>query len=68
MKMKDSDYLQSTLNAVAGLGTTSQAAVYIGQILSSMFLPTLMIKKIGLKWTMIISELCYSSYIAAQFC
>ena len=55
------------MNSAAGLGAASQATVYVGQIVSSMFLPAWMIKKFNLKWTMVISELCYSTFIAAQF-
>jgi len=32
-----------------------------------MFIPTWMIQKIELKWTMVISQICQSTYIAAQF-
>jgi len=55
------------LNSSAGLGVASQATVSVGQIASSMFLPALMINKFNLKWTMVIGELCYSTFIAAQF-
>ena len=45
----------------------SQSVIYVAQILSSMFIPTWMIKKLGLKWTMVISQVFYSTYMAAQF-
>ena len=32
-----------------------------------MFVPTIMIKKLTVKWTMVVSIFCYSAYIAAQF-
>ena len=32
-----------------------------------MFMPSLLIKLLTVKWTMVISILCYSTYIAAQF-
>nr|CAD7449222.1 unnamed protein product [Timema bartmani] len=36
--------LQSTINKTAGLGTDSLAAVYLGLILSNLFLPVVMIR------------------------
>jgi len=45
----------------------SQAVIYVAQIVSSMFIPAWMIDKLGLKWTMVVSQLGYSIYIAAQF-
>jgi len=55
------------LNSEDGLGTFAQATIYLALIFSSMFLPSWIIQKIGLKWTMVISQLCYSTYTAAQF-
>lgn len=49
------------------MGTISQAMVYVAQIFSSMFVSTLMMKKLNLKWAMVVSQLCYSVYIVAQF-
>ena len=45
----------------------SQSVIYVAQILSSMFIPTWMIKKLGLKWTMVLSQIFYASYVVAQF-
>ena len=50
-----------------GLGTTSLAVIYAALVVSCMFVPTLMIKKLTVKWTMVVSIFCYSTYIAAQF-
>jgi len=36
-------------------------------IISSMFFPTLIIEKLGLKWTMVLCQSSYSFSIAAQF-
>ena len=36
-------------------------------IVSSQFTPSLVIKYLGSKWTMVGSMLCYSFYIMAQF-
>jgi len=59
--------LQSSINKVAGLGTASLAVIYAALVTSCMFVPTLMIKKFTVKWTMVVSIFCYSAYIAAQF-
>ncbi|CAG5045193.1 unnamed protein product [Parnassius apollo] len=58
--------LQSSINAEAGLGTASLAAVYAGLIFSSIFLPTIVIKWLGTKWAMVLSFLSYMPYIAVQ--
>ena len=59
--------LQSSINPVDGLGVWSNAMVYAALILSCMFLPSIMIDKLTVKWTLVVSVFCYSSYIAAQF-
>lgn len=58
--------LQSSINAEAGLGTASLAAVYAGLIASNVFLPVIVIKWIGCKWAMALSFIAYMPYIAAQ--
>ncbi|XP_072948781.1 uncharacterized protein [Epargyreus clarus] len=58
--------LQSSINAEAGLGTASLAAVYAGLIISNIFLPVVVIKWLGTKWAMSLSFLTYMPYIAAQ--
>ena len=35
--------IQSTLNSENGLGTTAQSTIFLAQIISSMFVPTLMV-------------------------
>lgn len=57
--------LQSSINKVSG--TTSLAVLYAALVFSCAFIPTLMIKKLKAKWTLVISMLGYSLYIAAQF-
>jgi len=59
--------LQSSINVVGGLGVWSNAMVYASLILSCMFLPSIMIDKLTVKWALVVSVFCYSSYIAAQF-
>ena len=52
---------------VNNLGTWANTAVYASLILSCCFMPSILIKKLKVKWTLVVSILCYSSYIAAQF-
>lgn len=59
--------LQSSINAKDGLGTTSLSSVYTALVLSCMFVPTFVIKRLTVKWTLCLSMLCYAPYIAAQF-
>lgn len=59
--------LQSSINADEDLGVQSLTTVYVSLIVSCLFLPSLVLKKLTCKWTMVVSVLCYSSYIAAQF-
>lgn len=60
--------LQSSVNVTRPvLGITSQAVYHGSVILSSVFLPSLVTSKLGLKWTMIACQLVYSVFILAQF-
>ncbi|XP_069575186.1 protein unc-93 homolog A [Brachyistius frenatus] len=54
--------LQSSLNAEQGMGVASLSVVYASIIISSMFLPPLMIKNLGCKWTIVAGMACYVSY------
>lgn len=58
--------LQSSLNSDGGLGTASLSTIYVSLICSCIFLPTILIKKLGVKWTIICSQFAYISYIAAN--
>ncbi|VVC97504.1 UNC93-like protein [Leptidea sinapis] len=58
--------LQSSINAEAGLGTASLAAVYAGLIFSNIFLPVAVIRWLGTKWAICVSFITYMPYIAAQ--
>ncbi|XP_048478604.1 UNC93-like protein [Plutella xylostella] len=58
--------LQSSINAEGGLGTAALAAIYAGLITSNVFLPALVIKWLGCKWSICISFVTYMPYIAAQ--
>ena len=59
--------LQSSINKAANLGTWSSTAVYASLILSCMFMPTILIKYLKVKWTLVVSMFCYTTYMAAQF-
>ncbi|KAG7274420.1 hypothetical protein CRUP_023893 [Coryphaenoides rupestris] len=54
--------LQSSLNAEEGMGVASLSVIYASIIISSMFLPPIMIKNLGCKWTIVVSMGCYVSY------
>ncbi|CAF0796002.1 unnamed protein product [Brachionus calyciflorus] len=58
--------LQSSLNSEKGLGTVSLSTIYVTLVLSCIFLPTILMKKLGIKWTIFISQLAYILYIAAN--
>jgi hypothetical protein len=59
--------LQSSINATGNLGTWANAMVYASLILSCMFLPSVVIKLLKVKWALVTCVFCYSAYIAAQF-
>ncbi|KAL3276266.1 hypothetical protein HHI36_020980 [Cryptolaemus montrouzieri] len=59
--------LQSSINAKDGLGTVSLCAVYAALVLSCIFVPTFVIKRLTVKWTLCFSMMTYACYIGAQF-
>ncbi|KAJ8915791.1 hypothetical protein NQ315_004603 [Exocentrus adspersus] len=59
--------LQSSINAKDGLGTVSLCAIYAALVVSCIFVPTLLIKKLTVKWTLCFSLMCYAPYIGSQF-
>nr|XP_020471040.1 protein unc-93 homolog A [Monopterus albus]XP_020471041.1 protein unc-93 homolog A [Monopterus albus] len=54
--------LQSSLNAEEGMGVASLSVIYGSIIISSMFLPPIMIKNLGCKWTIVAGMACYVAY------
>ncbi|XP_061099755.1 protein unc-93 homolog A-like isoform X2 [Conger conger] len=44
------------------MGVASLSVIYASIILSSMFLPPIMIKNLGCKWTIVVSMACYVAY------
>lgn len=59
--------LQSTINKEKSVGTLSQALTYTFFGISALLLPKYVIQKIGCKYSILISELCYIPWIAANF-
>ncbi|XP_069463946.1 protein unc-93 homolog A-like [Ambystoma mexicanum] len=59
--------LQSSLNSDEGLGVASLSVVYAALIVSSMFVPPILIKKLGCKWTITVSMCCYVAYSLGNF-
>ncbi|CAH0715374.1 unnamed protein product, partial [Brenthis ino] len=59
--------LQSSVNTDAAAGIFTLAAIYFSLILSNIFLPAIVIKWLGCKWTIAISFIAYMPFIAAQF-
>ncbi|XP_076806876.1 protein unc-93 homolog A-like [Clavelina lepadiformis] len=57
--------LQSSLNH--STGTTALALLYISYLLTSLFLPPLIITRLECRKTLSLAALCYSIYIAANF-
>ncbi|XP_071997277.1 protein unc-93 homolog A-like isoform X3 [Engystomops pustulosus] len=56
-----------SLNPEKGLGVASLSVVYGCLIMSSLFLPPIIIKKIGCKWTIVASMCCYVTYSIGNF-
>lgn len=59
--------LQSSLNPDEGLGLASLCVIYASLILSCMFIPPIMIGRLGCKWALVISMCCYVLYTVANF-
>ncbi|KAM6185266.1 protein unc-93 homolog A [Rhynchocyon petersi] len=59
--------LQSSLNSEAGLGVTALSTLYGAILLSSMFLPPLLIRRFGCKWTIVGSMCCYVAFSLGNF-
>ncbi|XP_054771746.2 protein unc-93 homolog A-like isoform X1 [Lytechinus pictus] len=59
--------LQSSINCDEGLGLASLSVIYGTLIVSAMFVPSVMIRHLGLKWTLVVSQVTYALYTAANF-
>ncbi|KAM6964913.1 protein unc-93 homolog A [Aplochiton taeniatus] len=49
------------------MGVASLSVIYASIIISSMFLPPIMIKNLGCKWTIVAGMACYVSYSVGNF-
>ncbi|CAL1287419.1 unnamed protein product [Larinioides sclopetarius] len=58
--------LQSTMNAAGGLGDYSQAVIYICSMISSLFLPKLLIEKFGCKNILVVGTVICCLSIASN--
>ncbi|XP_032507209.1 protein unc-93 homolog A [Phocoena sinus] len=59
--------LQSSLYSEEGLGVAALSTLYGGMLLSSVFLPPILIKKLGCKWTIVIAMCCYVTFTLGNF-
>lgn len=59
--------LQSSLNSEEGLGVAALSTLYGGVLLSSMLLPALLIRRLGCKWTIVLSMCCYVTFSLGNF-
>ncbi|CAL1287426.1 unnamed protein product [Larinioides sclopetarius] len=59
--------LQSTVNQNDGVGVASQSVIYAFFTISSLFLPTYLIKRFGCKKTLLVSVFSVCPYVAANF-
>ncbi|NXN97631.1 UN93A protein, partial [Rhinopomastus cyanomelas] len=59
--------LQSSLHSEEGLGVAALSVLYAALILSSMFLPPVLIQKLGCKWTIAGSMCCYIAFSLGNF-
>ena len=58
--------ISSVLNQSESLGNGSQAILYITQFLTAFVWPQVFIEIIGFKFTMILAEICYLIFFAAN--
>ena len=49
--------LQSSLNTEANVGVNSSSIIYVFLIISSIFLPHSLMSILGLKWTLVVSQI-----------
>ena len=59
--------LQSSVNDDEDLGVNGLATIYAALVVSCMFLPPVIIARLGCKWTIFFSMLCYILYMCANF-
>ncbi|XP_036918179.1 protein unc-93 homolog A [Sturnira hondurensis] len=59
--------LQSSLYSEEGLGVAVLSTLYGAMLLSSMFLPPLLIRTLGCKWTIVTAMSCYVTFSLGNF-
>lgn len=59
--------LQSSLYSEEGLGVAVLSTLYGAMLLSSMFLPPLLIRTLGCKWTIVAAMSCYVTFSLGNF-
>ncbi|KAM5326041.1 protein unc-93 homolog A isoform 2-T4 [Glossophaga mutica] len=59
--------LQSSLYSAEGLGVAVLSTLYGAMLLSSMFLPPLLIRTLGCKWTIVAAMSCYVAFSLGNF-
>ncbi|CAF0739698.1 unnamed protein product [Rotaria sordida] len=59
--------LQSSLNTEANVGVNSLSIIYAFLIFSAIFLPHPLIALLGLKWTLVLCQIPYLLYVAANY-
>ena len=58
--------LQSSLNKEEGLGTAGLSVIYGSGVIAGLLLPAFLIDRIGCKWAIAASMVCYIAYMAAN--
>ncbi|XP_061284538.1 protein unc-93 homolog A isoform X3 [Bos javanicus] len=56
-----------SLYSEEGLGVAALSTLYGGMLLSSMFLPPVLIGKLGCKWTLVLAMCCYVAFSLGNF-
>ncbi|XP_055289478.1 protein unc-93 homolog A isoform X2 [Moschus berezovskii] len=56
-----------SLYSEEGLGVAALSTLYGGMLLSSMFLPPILIRKLGCKWTLVLAMCCYVAFSLGNF-
>ncbi|CAK9294228.1 unnamed protein product [Gordionus sp. m RMFG-2023] len=59
--------LQTSIHGNNGLGSTSMCIIYAFFVVSCLFLPELLISYLTIKWTIVLSMVIYTSFLAAGF-
>ena len=66
-RIKFTNYFQTSIHNIEGLGAASLCVIYAALVLSCMFIPSLMIGKLGAKYTIVLAMMGYVLYILANF-